>query len=64
MHLSMVGQLAHLAEDGGWRAGRHRDRTVTNGHGLPRREQSDNGGERPYDSWEGGGDARKLFGSL
>ena len=26
---------------GGRRAGRHRDRIVTNGHGLPRREQSD-----------------------
>ena len=65
MHLSTIGQLAHPADDGGWRAGRHRDRIVTNGHGLPGREQSDNGGVRPYDSGlEGGGDARKLLGSL
>ena len=50
MHLSTVGQLAHPAEDGGRRAGRHRDRIVTNGHGLPGREQSDNEGVRPYES--------------
>ena len=50
MHLSTVGQLAHPAEDGGMRAGRHRDRIVTNGHGLPGRQQSDNGGVRPYES--------------
>ena len=37
MHLSMVGQLAHRADDGGRRAGQHRDRIVTNGHGLPGR---------------------------
>ena len=43
MHLSMAGPLAHPAEDGGRRSGRHRDRIVTNGHGLPGREQSDNG---------------------
>ena len=48
MHLSTVGQLAHHAEDVGRRVGRHRDRIVTNGHGLPRREQSDNGGVQPY----------------
>ena len=41
MHLSMVGQLAHPAEDGGRRAGRHRDRIVTNEQALPCREQSD-----------------------
>ena len=41
MHLSTAGQLAHPAEDGGRRTGRHRDRIVTNGHGLPGREQSD-----------------------
>ena len=50
MHLSTIGQLAHPAEDGGWRAGRHQDRTVNNGQGLPRREQSDNGGICLYDS--------------
>ena len=44
MHLSTAGQLAHPAEDGERRADRHRDRIVTNGHGLPGREQSDNGG--------------------
>ena len=44
MHLSRAGQLAHHAEDGGRRAGRPRERIVTNGHGLPGREQSDNGG--------------------
>ena len=45
----------------GWRrGGRHRD----SGHDLPGREQSDNGGVRPYESGvEGGGDARKLIGS-
>ena len=43
MNLSMADQLAHPAEDIGRRAGRHRDRIVTNGHGLPGREQSDNG---------------------
>ena len=65
MHLSTVGRLAHPAEDGGRRAGRHQDRIVTNGHGLPCRKQSDNGGVRPYDSEvEGGGDARKSLGSL
>ena len=48
MHLSTAGQLAHPAEDGGRRAGRNRDRIVTNGHGLPGRKQSDNGGVRPY----------------
>ena len=59
MHLSTVGQLAHPADDGRRRAGRHRDRIVTSGHGLPGREQSDNGGVRPYDSGVGGrGDAR------
>ena len=50
MHLSTVGQLAHRADDGGRRAGRHRDRIVTSGHGLPGKEQSDNGGVRPYES--------------
>ena len=50
MHLSTVGQLAHPAEDSGRRTGRYRDRIVTNRHGLPCREQSDNGGVRPYDS--------------
>ena len=65
MHLSMVDQLAHPAEDGGHRTGRHRDRIVTNGHGLPRREQLDNEGVRPYESGvEGEGDARKSLGSL
>ena len=60
MHLSTVGQLAHSAEDGGRRAGRHRDGMVTNGHGLSGKEQSDNGGVRPYDSGvEEGGHARK-----
>ena len=49
MHLSTAGQLAHPAEDGERRAGRHRDRIVTNGYGLPGREQSDNGGLRPCD---------------
>ena len=49
MHLSTAGQLAHPAEDGGRRACRQRDRIVTNGHGLPGREQSDNGGVRPCD---------------
>ena len=49
MHLSAAGQLAHPAEDGGRRAGRHRNRIVTNGHGLPGREQSDNGVVRPCD---------------
>ena len=49
MHLSTAGQLAHPAEDGRQRTGRHRDRTVTNGHGLPGRDQSDNGGVRPCD---------------
>ena len=44
MHLSTAGQLAHPAEDGGRRMGRHRDGIVTNGHGLAGREQSDNGG--------------------
>ena len=39
MHLSTAGQLAHPAEDGGRRAGRHRDRIVINGHSLPGREQ-------------------------
>ena len=47
MHLSTTGQLAHPVEDDGWRTGRHRDRIVTNGQGLPGREQSDNGGVRP-----------------
>ena len=62
MHLSTVGQLAHPADDGGRRAGRHRDRIVTNRHGLPGRKQSDNGGVRPYESGvEGGGDARKSI---
>ena len=41
MHLSTVVQLTHPAEDGGRRAGRHRDRIVTNGHSLLRKEQSD-----------------------
>ena len=50
MHLSTVGQLAHPSDDGGRRAGRHRDRIKTNEHGLPGREQSDNGGVRPYES--------------
>ena len=49
MHLSTVGQLAYPAEDGGRRAGRHRDKIMTNGHDLPGREQSDNGGVRPCD---------------
>ena len=49
MHLSTAGQLAHPAEDGGRRTGRHRDRIVTNGHGLSGREQSDNGVVRPCD---------------
>ena len=43
----MVCQLALPADDGGRKASRHRDRIVTNGHGLPGREQSDNGGVRP-----------------
>ena len=65
MHLSTVGQLAHRADDGGWRAGRHRNRILTNGHGLPGREQSDNEGVRPYESGlEGGEDARKSIRSL
>ena len=65
MHLSTVGHFAHPADDGGRRAGRHRDRIVTNGHGLPRREQSDNEWVRPYDSGvEGGKDARTSIGSL
>ena len=65
MHLSTVGQLAHPAKDGGWRAGRHRDRIVTNRHGLTGREQSDNGLVRPYESGvEGREDARKSIGSL
>ena len=64
-HLSMVGQLAHPAVDVGRRAGRHRDRMVNNGHCLQRREQSDNGGVRPYESGvEGGRDARISVGSL
>ena len=46
MHLSKVCQLAP-ADDGGRKAGRHRDRIVTNGHGLPGRYKSDNGGVRP-----------------
>ena len=50
MHLATVGQLAHPVQDNGRRAGRHRDRIVTNGHGLPGREQSDNEGVRPYES--------------
>ena len=49
MHLSTAGQLAHPAEDGGRRTGRHGYIIVTNGHGLPGREQSDNGGVRPCD---------------
>ena len=49
MHLSTVGKLAHPAKDGGRRTGRHRDRIVNNRHGLPGREQSDNGGVRPSD---------------
>ena len=65
MHLSTVGQLAHPVDDGERRAGRHRDRIVTSGHGLPRKEQSDNGGIRPYESGvEGGGDAQKSIRSL
>ena len=52
MHLSTVGQLAHPAEDGG------RDRIVTDGHGLPGREQSDNGGVRPYECVVEGGETR------
>ena len=61
----MVGQFAHPSEHGGRRAGRHRDRIVTNGRGLPGREQSNNGGVRPYESGvEGGEDARKSLGSL
>ena len=65
MHLSTVSQLAHRAHDDGRRAGRHRDRISTNGHSLPGREQSDNGGVRPYESEvEGGGDARKPIRSL
>ena len=56
MHLSMGGQLAHHAEDVSRRAGRHRDRIVTNEHGLPGREQSDNGGVRPYESGVDGGE--------
>ena len=64
MHLSTVGQLANPTENGGQRAGRHRDRIVINRHGLPGRAQSDNGGVRLYE-WGGGrGDARKLLGSL
>ena len=47
MHLSTVCQLALLADDGRRKAGRHRDRIVTNEHGLSGREQSDNGGVRP-----------------
>ena len=47
MHLSTVCQLALPAYDGGRKAGRHRDRIVINGHGLPVREQSDNGRVRP-----------------
>ena len=62
MHLSTVGQLAHPADDGERRACRHRDRIVTSGHGLPGREQSQNGGVRPYESEvEGEG---KSLGSL
>ena len=49
MHLSTADQLTHPVENGGRRTGRHQDRIVTNGHGLPGREQSDNGGVRPYD---------------
>ena len=65
MYLSTVEQLAHLTEDGGQREGRHRDRIVTNGHGLPRRELSENGGVRPYDCGvEGGGDTPKSLRSL
>ena len=65
MHLSTVVQLAHPAEDGGWIAGRHQDRIVTKGRGLPCREQSDNGGVPPSDSGvEREGDARKSLGSL
>ena len=48
MPLSMVGQLAHPADDGGRRASRHRDIILTNGHGLPGREQSDNGEVREW----------------
>ena len=63
MHLSMVGQLAHPAKDG--EQGRHRERIVTNAHGLPGREQSDNEGVRPYESGvERGGDGRKSLDSL
>ena len=50
MHLSTVGQLSPPADNGGRRAGRHRDRILTNGHCLPGREQSDNEVVRPYDS--------------
>ena len=65
MHLSMVNQLAHRVDDGGWSAGGHRDRILTKGHGLPGREQSDNGGVRLYESGlEGGEDARKSIRSL
>ena len=42
----MVCQLALPADDAGQKAGRHRDRIVTNGHGVPGREQSNNGGVR------------------
>ena len=55
MHLSTVSQLAHFVDDGGQRAGRHQDRIVTSRHGLPGREQSDNGGVRPYKSGVEGG---------
>ena len=64
MHLSTIDQLAHPADDGRWRA-IDIETIVTNGHGLPGREQSGNGGIRPYDSGvEGGGDAWKSLGSL
>ena len=56
MHLSTVIQLAHPAKDGGRRAGRHHDRIVTNRRGLPRREQSNNEGVRPYKSGVEGGE--------
>ena len=43
MHLSMVDQLVHLADDGG-QSGGDTETIVTNGHDLQGREQSDNGG--------------------
>ena len=65
MPLSTVSQLAYSADDGGRRAGTHRDRKVINEHDLTGREQSDNCGVRPYESGvEGRGDDRTSIGSL